>query len=87
MIKKVPLRKCLACREMKPKNELLRVVKSPQGDISLDLNGKKPGRGAYVCQSAECLSRIIKSNAFARAFSTNISPNLYEELALYAKAD
>ena len=87
MIKKVPLRKCLACREMKQKDELLRVVKSPEGDVSVDLNGKKPGRGAYVCRNAECLSRIIKSNAFARALSTNIPMNIYEELALYATTD
>ncbi len=58
--KKVPMRMCVGCREMKPKKELLRVVRSPEGAVSIDTTGRKPGRGAYVCRSAECLKRAIK---------------------------
>lgn len=57
MPKKIPMRQCLGCREMKPKRELIRVVRSPEGEISLDFRGKKPGRGAYVCPDPECLKR------------------------------
>ena len=80
MVKKVPLRQCLGCREMKPKNELIRVVKSPEGEVSPDFTGKKPGRGAYVCRDIDCFKRIIKSNAFARAFKTQISKEMIDEL-------
>ena len=68
MPKKIPMRQCLGCREMKPKRELLRAVRSPEGEFSLDLTGKKHGRGAYVCRNAECLKRAVKSKALARAF-------------------
>ena len=57
MPKKIPLRQCLGCREMKPKRELIRAVRSPEGEISLDFKGRKPGRGAYVCPSADCLKK------------------------------
>ena len=66
--RKIPMRMCVGCREMKPKRELLRVVKSPEGEISFDLTGRKPGRGAYVCFSAECLKRAIKQKQLERAF-------------------
>ena len=68
----MPLRMCLGCREMKPKSELTRVVKSPDEKISIDLTGKKPGRGAYVCRNEDCFKRIVKSNAFSRAFKTKV---------------
>ena len=55
--KSIPMRKCTGCNEMKPKKELVRVVRSPEGEVSLDLTGKKPGRGAYVCRSSECLAK------------------------------
>lgn len=80
MPKKIPLRQCVGCREMKPKRELIRVVKSPEGEISLDFRGKKPGRGAYVCPSAECLKRARKSNALGRAFGVSVPPEVYEAL-------
>jgi len=80
MVKKIPMRQCLGCRVMKPKRELIRVVKSPAGEISLDFKGKKPGRGAYICHSAECLKRAEKSKALSRAFSTQIPVNIMEEL-------
>ena len=79
-MKKIPLRQCLGCREMKPKRELIRVVKSPEGEVSLDFTGKKPGRGAYVCHSSDCLKRAIKSKALSRAFSVEIPQSILEEL-------
>ena len=79
-MKKIPMRQCVGCREMKPKKELVRVVKSPEGVISIDLKGKAPGRGAYVCHSKECLRKAIKSNALARGFETTIPPEITEQL-------
>ncbi len=80
MPKKIPLRQCVGCREMKPKKELIRVVKSPEGEVSLDLKGKKPGRGAYVCPDAECLRRARKSRALERAFSAAMPDGVYDAL-------
>ena len=65
--KKVPMRMCVGCREMKPKKELLRIVRSPEGEISVDRTGKVSGRGAYICANAECLSRARKIKALERA--------------------
>ena len=79
--KKIPLRRCTGCGEMKPKKELVRVVKSPQGEISLDLTGKSPGRGAYVCRSVECLRRARKSRGLERAFSCQIHAEIYDRMA------
>jgi len=78
--KKVPQRQCLGCREMKPKNELTRVVKSPDSEVSLDYSGKKPGRGAYICNDVNCLKRALKTNALTRAFKVKISENIFNEL-------
>ncbi len=78
--KKIPQRQCLGCREMKDKKALIRVVRSPEGAISLDFVGKKPGRGAYVCPNRECLAKARKSRALERAFSTQIPEEVYEEL-------
>ena len=80
MPKKIPLRQCLGCREMKPKRELIRVVRSPEGEISLDFKGKKPGRGAYVCPDSACLAKARKSRALERAFETAIPPEVYDQL-------
>ena len=80
MPKKIPLRQCLGCREMKPKKELIRVVRSPEGTVSVDLHGKASGRGAYVCSDTECLKRAVKSKALSRALDTEIPPEVYEEL-------
>ena len=71
---------CTGCGQMKPKKELVRVVKSPEGEISLDLTGKKPGRGAYVCRSADCLKAARKARRLERAFSCQISAELYERM-------
>ena len=81
MPRKIPLRQCLGCREMKPKRELIRVVRSPEGEVSLDFRGKKPGRGAYLCRNAECLKRAIKSKALSRAFGVEIPPGVMDALS------
>lgn len=86
MPKKIPLRQCVGCREMKPKPELIRVVKSPEGEVSLDFRGKKPGRGAYVCPQAECLKKARKSRALERAFSASLPDEVYEALEEQMKA-
>ena len=80
MEKKIPMRQCLGCREMKPKKELLRVVRSPEGEISLDFKGKASGRGAYVCPDPRCLKKAIKARALERAFSAQIPQEIYERL-------
>lgn len=80
MQKKIPMRQCLGCREMKPKKELIRVVRSPEGTLSLDFRGKAPGRGAYVCPSIECLKKARKNKALERAFDCAIEPELYAAL-------
>lgn len=72
MQKKIPLRQCLGCREMKPKRELIRVVRSPEGEISLDFKGKANGRGAYLCPDPECLKKAIRAKALDRAFDTAV---------------
>lgn len=79
-VKKVPLRKCTGCGEMKSKKELVRVVKSPEGEISLDLTGKKPGRGAYVCRSIDCLKLARKARRLEKAFSCQIPADVYERM-------
>lgn len=81
MTKKIPMRQCTGCREMKPKRELIRVVKSPEGDISIDFKGKKSGRGAYVCHDMTCLKKAIKAKAFERAFSIKIPDVIYDDLS------
>ena len=78
--KKIPMRQCLGCREMKPKRELVRVVRSPAGEIGLDFRGKAPGRGAYVCRDAQCLKKAIRAKALERAFSAQIPSEIYERL-------
>ena len=80
MQKKIPVRQCLGCREMKPKKELIRVVRSPEGDISLDFKGKAPGRGAYICPNAQCLKKAVRARALEKAFSAQIPEEVYEKL-------
>lgn len=79
-IKKIPQRMCLGCQEMKPKRELIRVVKNSEGAIKVDLTGKAPGRGAYICKSLECLEKAIKSRRFEKAFATKISDEIFVSL-------
>lgn len=78
--KKIPMRQCTGCREMKPKRELIRVVRSPEGEISIDFKGKKPGRGAYICAGEECLKKARKSKALERTFNVAIPEEIYDEL-------
>ncbi len=80
MQKKIPMRQCLGCREMKPKKDLIRVVRSPEGTISLDFRGKASGRGAYLCRSGDCLKKAVKSKALERAFSAPIPSEVYDRL-------
>lgn len=76
--KKVPLRKCTGCGQMKEKRSLVRVVRSKEGEVSLDLVGKKPGRGAYICKDKECLKLARKAKRIERALDCTISPELYD---------
>ena len=86
MPKTIPMRQCLGCREMKPKGELIRVVRAPEGDISLDFRGKKPGRGAYLCPDPQCLAKAKKGRAIERAFSAQVEPEVYAALEEQMKA-
>ena len=86
MQKKIPMRQCVGCREMKAKKELIRVVRSPEREISLDFRGKAPGRGAYVCPQAECLRRAIKSRALERGLDCQIPQEIYDQLLLRMEA-
>ena len=79
-VKKIPMRMCLGCGEMKPKKELIRAVKSPEGEISMDLTGKKSGRGAYICRSSECFRKARKARRFEKAFSCQISEQVYDAM-------
>lgn len=78
--KKIPMRQCLGCREHKPKKELIRVVRSPEGEISLDFRGKVSGRGAYVCPNPDCLKKAVRASALERALSCSIPDEVYEKL-------
>lgn len=78
--RKVPLRMCLGCQEMKPKKELIRIVRNKENEISVDFTGKKPGRGAYVCKSAVCLEKARKGKRLERAFESPISDEVYGTL-------
>ena len=74
------MRLCVGCNEMKPKRELIRIVKTPEGEIKIDLKGKMNGRGAYICNSAECLKKAHKSKRLERTFKTEISEEIYSTL-------
>lgn len=78
MSKKIPLRQCIGCGEMKNKKEMMRVIRTAQGDVSLDVTGKKNGRGAYLCFSRECLQKAIKSRGLERSFKMSMDPSIYE---------
>ena len=78
--RKIPMRMCVGCREMKPKKELLRVVKPQDGDARIDRTGKASGRGAYVCDSVECLKKARKTRALERALETTLEDAVFDQL-------
>lgn len=79
-VKKIPLRMCTGCSEMKPKKELVRVVRNKEGEVSIDLTGKKPGRGAYVCKDIECLEKAFKTKRLERNLEVKIGEDVYARL-------
>ncbi len=79
--KKIPLRKCVGCAEMKPKKELVRIVRTPEGEIAADPTGKRSGRGAYVCKDPACVQKAQKGSRLERAFACKVPPEVYENLA------
>ncbi|MGG7143808.1 RNase P modulator RnpM [Clostridium nigeriense] len=79
-VKKIPLRMCTGCMEMKPKKELIRVVKSPENEVSVDLTGKKSGRGAYICKNIECLEKAFKTKRLSRNLDIAIDEEIYNRL-------
>ena len=85
--RKIPMRQCLGCNEHKPKMELIRIVRSPEGVVSLDLTGKKSGRGAYVCRDLKCLRKVRKSGRAAHNLECEISPEVYDSMEAELMAD
>ena len=79
-VRKIPLRMCTGCMEMKPKGELIRIVKSPEGDVSVDLTGKKSGRGAYICKDIKCLEKAFKAKRLGRNLDVAISEEIINNL-------
>ena len=80
MAKKIPMRQCIGCGEMKSKKEMMRVLKNAEGEFSLDTTGKKNGRGAYLCYSRECLQKAIKSKGLERSFQMKIPQEVYDTI-------
>jgi len=79
-VKKIPKRLCTGCMEMKPKKELIRVVRNKEDEVSLDLTGKKPGRGAYLCRNIQCFEKSFKTKRLERNLETKISEEIYNKL-------
>ncbi len=80
MAKKIPMRQCIGCGEMKSKKELLRILKTAEGEIAIDVTGRKNGRGAYLCFSGECLRKAIRTKGLERSFQMKIPPEVTERL-------
>ncbi len=78
--KKIPLRKCIACGESKPKKELIRIVKNNENEVSVDLSGKANGRGAYICSTMECFEGAYKNKKIQRALETEITEEVFNKL-------
>ena len=85
--RKIPMRKCMGCQEMKSKKELIRIVRTPEGEIVIDKIGKKSGRGAYICPQMECLEKAIRHKAIEHALETEISETVYQTLREELAAD
>ena len=79
-VKKIPLRMCTGCMEMKLKKELVRIVKTPEGEVFVDLTGKKSGRGAYICKNTECFTKAFKTKRLSRNLEIPISEEIYDKL-------
>ena len=78
--KKIPMRKCVGCGEMKPKKELMRILRTEENEFCVDTTGKKNGRGAYLCHSAECFRKAVKNKGLERSLKTAIPPEVYNAL-------
>lgn len=78
--KKIPRRQCVGCNEMKPKKELLRIIRTGDNEIFIDATGRKNGRGAYICNSMECMKKAIKNHGLERALKAQIPKEIYEDL-------
>ena len=87
MPKKIPQRQCMGCRERKEKRELIRVVRSPEGQVSLDFRGKASGRGAYICPSMDCLKKAVRSKALERSLEVPIPEEIYARLEQEMEAE
>ena len=79
-MKKIPMRTCIACRQMKPKKEMLRVVKTADGEIFADPTGKAAGRGAYICGAEECIKKLGDKKLLHKAFSTDVAQDVYSDV-------
>lgn len=81
MVKKIPERKCMGCGERFPKKELLRIVREPEGNVSVDLVGKKNGRGVYICKNPECFKKVRKGDKLSRSLETKVPEEIYDEIS------
>jgi len=79
-VKKIPLRMCVGCQEMKPKKQLLRLVRTPEAMIEIDPTGKRAGRGAYICLDAECLKKARKGRRLEKVFKSPVPPSVYQDI-------
>ena len=86
-VKKIPMRKCVGCNEMKPKKELIRVVRTPENEVVLDLTGKISGKGAYICHHIACFQKAVKAKRFEKAFSCDIPQVIFEKMEAELKKD
>ncbi|WP_297966223.1 RNase P modulator RnpM [uncultured Anaerovibrio sp.] len=80
-VKKIPTRLCIGCQEQHPKKELVRIVRSPEGEFSIDLTGKKAGRGAYICNNRACFQKALKEHRFDRSFKCTVDKAIFDELS------
>lgn len=80
VIKKIPKRMCTGCMEMKPKKELIRIVRTKEGEVSIDFTGKKAGRGAYICKNIDCLEKSVRAKRLTKSLETDISDEIYSKL-------
>ncbi|HIV16883.1 MAG TPA: YlxR family protein [Candidatus Alectryocaccobium stercorigallinarum] len=85
--KKVPMRTCCGCRQSFPKKELIRIVRTPDNTVEVDITGKKNGRGTYICRNTECLEKAVKSGAVSRSLEVQVSPEIYESLKTELSSD